>query len=234
MTISLTQRFTILERDEFTCRFCGRRAPETELEVDHIYPRSKGGSDEPANLVTACRNCNSGKGDRILRPLDPEPANEWASLAGASFLAGTVEEGPLMKGDILAEPTPGFLVAACVLWEGEHWSTSTTTRLVSAGEIASERWRLYRDERARLPDLMALRRARRPKEPVAGVPVAWATCIRSERTWIWLVERCPFCGQEHAHSAGDFSSDPARTLGVRRAQCSPDDERSYELSAAPF
>jgi hypothetical protein len=34
MTIPLSMRFQILERDSFTCRFCGKRAPETELEVE--------------------------------------------------------------------------------------------------------------------------------------------------------------------------------------------------------
>jgi 5-methylcytosine-specific restriction endonuclease McrA len=53
VTIALSVRFDILERDSYTCRFCGKRAPETELEVDHIMPRSKGGSDDASNLVTA-------------------------------------------------------------------------------------------------------------------------------------------------------------------------------------
>ena len=37
-----------------------------KLEVDHVHPRSKGGSDSEDNLVTACFDCNQGKKDMIL------------------------------------------------------------------------------------------------------------------------------------------------------------------------
>ncbi len=56
------QRFTILKRDNFTCRYCGRKIPEVILEIDHIVPVSKGGTNELNNLITSCRDCNRGKG----------------------------------------------------------------------------------------------------------------------------------------------------------------------------
>lgn len=56
------QRFTILKRDNFTCRYCGRKTPEVILEIDHIVPVSKGGTNDLNNLVTSCRDCNRGKG----------------------------------------------------------------------------------------------------------------------------------------------------------------------------
>lgn len=65
-------RFAILERDSFTCRYCGRSAATVELHVDHIKPVAKGGSDDPANLVTACRDCNLGKSDRVSTPMSVE------------------------------------------------------------------------------------------------------------------------------------------------------------------
>lgn len=55
------KRFRILSRDNFTCRYCGRRAPEVVLQVDHIVARTKGGSDDDTNLITACFECNQGK-----------------------------------------------------------------------------------------------------------------------------------------------------------------------------
>ena len=61
MAISTRTRFEVLKRDDFTCRYCGRAAPEVRLHVDHIVPASKGGSDELVNLVTACQDCNLGK-----------------------------------------------------------------------------------------------------------------------------------------------------------------------------
>lgn len=62
MALSARTRFRVFNRDSFTCQYCGRRAPEVRLEVDHIHPRSCHGSDDFDNLITACRECNRGKG----------------------------------------------------------------------------------------------------------------------------------------------------------------------------
>jgi hypothetical protein len=59
-------RFRILERDHFTCQYCGRHAPDVELQVDHFWPRAHGGEDVEDNLVTACRDCNNGKRANLL------------------------------------------------------------------------------------------------------------------------------------------------------------------------
>lgn len=61
-----TQRFSVLERCGFACAYCGRRAPDVELTVDHIIPKSRGGTDDDANLTAACRECNVGKGNRVM------------------------------------------------------------------------------------------------------------------------------------------------------------------------
>lgn len=63
-TLTAQLRFAILTRDAYTCRYCGRKPPEVTLEVDHVVPFSKGGSSDPDNLVTACRECNRGKSDQ--------------------------------------------------------------------------------------------------------------------------------------------------------------------------
>lgn len=64
--LSPETRFAVLERDEFTCRYCGRAAPDVELHIDHVKPVSKGGTNALDNLVTACADCNLGKSDRDL------------------------------------------------------------------------------------------------------------------------------------------------------------------------
>lgn len=64
--LSKAIRFEVFKRDRFTCQYCGRKAPDVVLEVDHIKPYSKGGKDEIINLVTACRDCNRGKTNREL------------------------------------------------------------------------------------------------------------------------------------------------------------------------
>lgn len=61
MAVSKRLRFEILRRDDFRCRYCGLKAEAAELRVDHVIPVALGGSDEPANLVTACEPCNTGK-----------------------------------------------------------------------------------------------------------------------------------------------------------------------------
>jgi HNH endonuclease len=61
MAISKRLRYEILSRDQFACRYCGSRAPDAVLVVDHVTPRALGGTDDPTNLVAACRDCNSGK-----------------------------------------------------------------------------------------------------------------------------------------------------------------------------
>ena len=64
--IGLKKRILVLERDNYTCRKCGRKASEGRLEVDHIVPVSKGGTDELNNLQTLCFECNRGKGGEEL------------------------------------------------------------------------------------------------------------------------------------------------------------------------
>lgn len=64
--ISKKLRFEVFKRDNFTCRYCGRKAPDVVLEVDHIEPVSKGGKNSIINLVTSCRECNRGKGKNLL------------------------------------------------------------------------------------------------------------------------------------------------------------------------
>ena len=61
--ISKRVRFAVFERDKFTCQYCGKIPPEVTLELDHIVPHSKGGTDEDVNLTTSCRDCNAGKSD---------------------------------------------------------------------------------------------------------------------------------------------------------------------------
>lgn len=64
-SISRRLRWRILARDNFARGYCGRSPTKhgVALEVDHIKPKAQGGSDDVDNLVTACDDCNQGKGD---------------------------------------------------------------------------------------------------------------------------------------------------------------------------
>ncbi len=57
-------------RDRQICAYCTNRFAETDLTVEHIVPVSRGGRHEWTNVVTACRSCNTRKGNRR-----PEEAN---------------------------------------------------------------------------------------------------------------------------------------------------------------
>lgn len=65
-SLSKKTRFEVFKRDSFTCQYCGRMAPDVVLNVDHIEPVSKGGTNDITNLITSCFDCNSGKSDRKL------------------------------------------------------------------------------------------------------------------------------------------------------------------------
>jgi hypothetical protein len=62
-------RSFVFKRDDYTCQYCGERGER--LECDHVIPVSRNGSNDPENLVTACKPCNRSKRDKT-----PE---EWLS-----------------------------------------------------------------------------------------------------------------------------------------------------------
>ena len=59
------KRLAIYLRDGVACAYCGDGIEDgAQLSLDHIVPHSQGGRHEASNLVTACRRCNSARGDR--------------------------------------------------------------------------------------------------------------------------------------------------------------------------
>lgn len=57
-------RKTVYARDGVACTYCG--ATKTTLECDHVIPLSRGGTNDIANLATACAHCNRSKGRKLL------------------------------------------------------------------------------------------------------------------------------------------------------------------------
>lgn len=61
------KRLALYIRDGFACAYCGRdlrNAAPADVTLDHLLPRSSGGTNEPTNLVTACRSCNCSRQDK--------------------------------------------------------------------------------------------------------------------------------------------------------------------------
>ena len=57
-------RRAVFARDGWACQYCGSRST---LTVDHVVPRSKGGSSTWENIVASCAPCNRRKGDQLPR-----------------------------------------------------------------------------------------------------------------------------------------------------------------------
>jgi 5-methylcytosine-specific restriction endonuclease McrA len=57
-------RRAVFARDDWTCQYCGSR---TQLTVDHVVPRSKGGASTWDNIVASCAPCNRRKGNLLPR-----------------------------------------------------------------------------------------------------------------------------------------------------------------------
>lgn len=78
--ISKKTRFDVFKRDGFKRAYCGATPTETiVLEVDHIHPVAEGGTNDIDNLVTACWDCNRGKGAGLLSSV-PQSLEEKAAL----------------------------------------------------------------------------------------------------------------------------------------------------------
>ncbi len=80
-------RRNIFERDHHTCQYCGKKFDRSDLTLDHVIPRSRGGKTTWENIVLACLKCNIRKGNRLLdeanlkllkQPIKPK----WATRMG--------------------------------------------------------------------------------------------------------------------------------------------------------
>ena len=59
-TLGVTRR-RLFKRDDYSCLYCGSNK---NLTIDHVVPKSKGGTNEWKNLATCCHRCNTLKGDK--------------------------------------------------------------------------------------------------------------------------------------------------------------------------
>lgn len=80
----LPKRVLIFRRDGWRCAYCARsfRDEPSRLTLDHLVPRSRGGSNSARNLVAACAPCNEQRGNR--------PITEWLLLVSVDVVAHAV------------------------------------------------------------------------------------------------------------------------------------------------
>lgn len=78
--LSKKTRFDVFKRDGFQCVYCGAHPSESVLlEVDHVHPVAEGGTNDIDNLVTACWDCNRGKGAGLLSSI-PQSIEDKAAM----------------------------------------------------------------------------------------------------------------------------------------------------------
>ena len=82
--VGLTKQ-RLFARDRNICGYCGQQGAESELTVEHIQPVSRGGRHEWTNVVTACRSCNTRKGNRQPEEARPRVARLRAGGDGADL-----------------------------------------------------------------------------------------------------------------------------------------------------
>lgn len=83
-------RFNIYLRDRNMCQYCGRKFARTELNLDHVLPRSQGGLSRWENVVCSCHECNRRKGGRTpeqagMRLLRDAARPEWTPFMLQTF-----------------------------------------------------------------------------------------------------------------------------------------------------
>ena len=66
-------RQNIIWRDNNLCQYCGNYFKTSELTIDHVMPKSRGGKNTWENLVAACVPCNQKKGPKTLVEADMAP-----------------------------------------------------------------------------------------------------------------------------------------------------------------
>ena len=79
-------RKNIFKRDRYTCQYCGKQPGPEELTIDHVIPRSRGGTSTWENCLLACVECNKRKADKTLEQAGMTPRKtpkkpSWKTLA---------------------------------------------------------------------------------------------------------------------------------------------------------
>jgi Restriction endonuclease len=83
-------RHNVFERDRNTCQYCGQVFDRKDLNLDHVFPRDRGGQTTWENIVCSCIPCNSRKGNRLpheagMQLLRKPKRPKWRPFVNISF-----------------------------------------------------------------------------------------------------------------------------------------------------
>jgi hypothetical protein len=135
MAITKRTRFEVLRRDGYTCQYCGAKAPDVVLHIDHIMPKALGGSDSPDNLATACKDCNSGKAS--IMP--DSPLVQGLSEKAAAYALGMVDKMTRIRATV--DTFEDYLELFTDRWNS--WvvtATQAPIKLPADHELSIYRW----------------------------------------------------------------------------------------------
>ena len=96
-------RRAVFARDGWTCQYCGSHS---NLTVDHVIPRSKGGTSSWENIVASCAPCNRRKGDRLPKQAEMHPRHAPRTPRAEIFIHVA---SPTIPAAWLAVPAAGGL-----------------------------------------------------------------------------------------------------------------------------
>jgi hypothetical protein len=88
-----SQRRSVFQRDDYTCRFCGHRGNAASLKVDHSVPVSRRGTDHGNNLQTTCWVCNNLKDQSTTRAFETWLQRTFASRSHYARYAAACRRG---------------------------------------------------------------------------------------------------------------------------------------------
>ena len=159
----------LLEKFGHRCVYCGGLSGDPVLNIDHVVPRSREGTDRVSNLALACRACNEAKDDR--------PPEEWAARLARlhSPLAVARMAGCKAVAGRLQAPLRGPAAVNATRWA--VWRVLAQTGLpLEAGTAARTKW-----NRARLGE------PRSPAADAACVGASTPAALRWAGRWVHAI-----------------------------------------------
>lgn len=87
---SFFSRRAVLKRDNNSCQYCGKYLQISQITIDHVIPKSKGGLTNFTNCVVSCQPCNGSKSNKTLeeskmtllrKPTNPKYSNKYNFLS---------------------------------------------------------------------------------------------------------------------------------------------------------
>lgn len=137
---SAAVRIRAMKRDRFQCTYCGAPGTDAELEIDHIIPVSRGGSNHMSNLTTSCRACNQTKSNGTLEPMiQPKQASGLVGLYVHTLKEGRIDN----QGQII-----GVDADVCLV-QRYSWLSGFPTDVIGipkADILNQEKCRMYRSD----------------------------------------------------------------------------------------